>query len=332
MSFKVIGLDIGGANLKAADGNGLAVSSPFALWKHPERLAQALKDLLSPFLPASHLAVTMTGELCDCYLSKRHGACSILDSVEEAFTDLEIEVWSTEGRFLSTDEARRQPIRIAAANWHALATWAGKSYPVGTSLLFDLGSTTTDLILVQDGSPCPTGWTDRERLQSRELVYTGFRRTPVCAILGFEGAAEFFATTEDVYLILKMIAEDESNCETADGRSATIEKAHRRMARMIGADLERSKQSERNALAEQVRARQIQALLEALAERLQSLCEMPTRALLAGSGEPLARLVIQASPQLSKSTVISLSPVPGSQLSNALCAYAVSRLLSERWD
>ncbi len=39
----VLGLDIGGANLKAAHSNGTARSQPFALWKAPANLADALR-------------------------------------------------------------------------------------------------------------------------------------------------------------------------------------------------------------------------------------------------------------------------------------------------
>ena len=42
----VIGLDIGGANLKAADLDGAAVSRSFALWREPQRLAAELSSLL----------------------------------------------------------------------------------------------------------------------------------------------------------------------------------------------------------------------------------------------------------------------------------------------
>ena len=35
MKRPVIGLDVGGANLKAAHTNGAARSQPFALWKNP---------------------------------------------------------------------------------------------------------------------------------------------------------------------------------------------------------------------------------------------------------------------------------------------------------
>ena len=41
----VLGLDIGGANLKAAHSRGLARTEPFPLWKRPEGLTGALRKL-----------------------------------------------------------------------------------------------------------------------------------------------------------------------------------------------------------------------------------------------------------------------------------------------
>ena len=73
----------------------------------------------------------------------------------------------------------------------------------------------------------PLGRTDPERLQSGALVYTGARRTPVCAVLGgtahppLRVAAEWFATMLDVYLLLGDIRENELDTNTADGRPAT---------------------------------------------------------------------------------------------------------------
>src|SRR5439155_25205948 len=95
---------------------------------------------------------------------------------------------------------------------------------------------TSDLIPLLDGQPAPSGRTDTDRLKTGELVYTGVRRTPVCALLGAGGAAEFFATALDVYLLLDAIPEDPADTDTADGRPATIKYAHARLARMLCGD------------------------------------------------------------------------------------------------
>ena len=68
-----LALDIGGANLKAANGLKYARSVPFPLWRTPERLPEALRSLLASGPPFEQLAVTMTGELADCFPSKADG-------------------------------------------------------------------------------------------------------------------------------------------------------------------------------------------------------------------------------------------------------------------
>lgn len=238
MSTTILGLDIGGANLKAATADKQAISTPFALWRQRDRLPQALASLVAQFPDAEELAVTMTGELCDCYGTKREGVHEIIAAVRSVSGGRRIRVWSTDGAFLDSEKANLHHMKVASANWHALATLAGQYAPRGRAILLDIGSTTTDIIPILDGVPVPRGKTDEERLESRELLYTGVRRTPLCAILGFRGAAELFATMLDVYLTLGMIADDESDCDTADGRPATRAHARARLCRMYCGDVE----------------------------------------------------------------------------------------------
>ena len=65
-----LALDIGGANVKVADGKGYAQSYGFAMWKQSARLAQQIRTAIYEAPAADHLAVTMTGELADCFASK----------------------------------------------------------------------------------------------------------------------------------------------------------------------------------------------------------------------------------------------------------------------
>ena len=189
----------------------------------------------------------MTGELCDCFASKSDGVRHILGAVAQLTGTTPVWVWRTAGRLVNLATARREDaLLVAAANWLALATWAGRLAPSGSALVLDVGSTTTDVIPLHAGVPCPVGRTDPERLHSGELIYTGIRRTPVCALGGADSrlAAEWFATTHDVYLLLGQVAEDPSDSDTADGRPATRAHAHARLARMLCADLESSSAAE----------------------------------------------------------------------------------------
>src|SRR5438445_5470671 len=106
MARSVLGLDIGGANLKAAHSEGTARLVPFALWKAPQRLGEELRCVITSMPRFDLLAVTMTGELCDCYESKRQGVHAILDAVEEAAPGAAISVWRNDGRFVDMPTAR----------------------------------------------------------------------------------------------------------------------------------------------------------------------------------------------------------------------------------
>ncbi len=335
MLRSILGLDIGGANLKAACADGAARSRPFALWQHPEQLGAELAALLRQLPPFDLLAVTMTAELCDCFDTKREGVNRVLDAVEASANGKPVLVWTTEGRFVPVGPAREEPLSVAAANWLALAAFAGRYCPAGPALLIDIGSTTTDIVPLLDGVPVPTGRNDLERLAAGELVYTGVSRTPVCAVLPevvwrghtFAPAAELFATTRDAYLLLGDVPEAPDDVNTADGRPATRSYAHARMARMVCADAEVLALDDALAIARQVRQAQEKLLREALAVVSGRLPGLPSCAVLSGSGEFLARRVLaEAAP---RTTVLSLNEQIGVEASEAACAYAVAVLASE---
>jgi probable H4MPT-linked C1 transfer pathway protein len=325
----VLGLDVGGANLKAAHVRGGARLGPFALWKDPSGLAGALRGLLHGWPPFDVVAVTMTGELCDCFENKRQGVRAIVDAVESAAGRVPVRLWCTDGAFVDAAAVRAEPLRAAAANWLALATWAGRHAPSGPALLLDVGSTTTDVVPLVDGRPVPLGRTDPERLRWQELVYVGARRTPVCAVAGGVVAAELFATMLDVFLVLYEAAEDAADTDTADGRPATRAAAHARLARMLCADLETSTAEERLALAEWARdsvVNRLEAAVETVAGRLPAV---PQTFVLAGSGEFLARRVLRQWRGYAPSRLLSVAELLGPEVSQAACAHAVAVLASD---
>lgn len=327
MSAAVLGLDIGGANLKAFHTAGIARSHPFALWRNPTGLGDALRALVLALPPADALAVTMTGELCDCFASKRAGVAAILDAVRAVAGQVPVHVWRSDGTFAELDLAAQTPLLVAASNWLALATFAGRFAPRGPALLLDVGSTTTDIVPLLDGQPAPRGRTDPERLASQELIYTGARRTPLCALLGEQVAAELFATTLDAYLVLHEIEEVDADTDTADGRPATRAQAHARLARMLCADLETSTAAERLDLARRAAARQMAIVAAALGVVAGRLPAPPATVVLAGSGEFVAAQALTVVDWTTR--VVSLRQALGAAISTAACAAAVAQLAVE---
>jgi probable H4MPT-linked C1 transfer pathway protein len=332
-----IGLDIGGAHLKASDGQS-AVSIPFALWKSPEQLPSALRQLLASYSKQAPLAVTMTGELADCFATRTEGVRHILKSVQAAAGLQAIWIWQTGGEFLTVDEAWELTDLVAAANWHALATWAARMSPAGRSLIIDIGSTTSDFTCIEEGLPAPRGSTDRERLTTGELLYLGVRRTPLCAVAHsvrlrdqqVACAREVFATTLDLGLLLGEIDETPDNFATANGRPATRAHAADRLARMLCSDCTDLTAEELQAIAREMAAECRRLVADSLT-RAWGQTARPERILLAGEGEFLARQTLQAEfPDWKDVETLSLASLWGAARSQAACAEALSRLASER--
>ncbi len=333
----IVGLDIGGANLKISDGEQRSNSRQFAMWQRVDELTDVLQEMLRGDTPLAAIGVTMTGELADCFSTKAEGVARILSAVSAA-VEVPVGVWQTAGEFVSVEVASEFPTLTAAANWHALATWAGRMSPAGDALLFDMGSTTTDIIPLRDGMPNSIGLTDLERLQSSELVYTGMRRTPVCAVVqsvSFRGrtcpvAAELFATMSDVWMILGVMPEDMQRTDTSDGRPATRAAALNRLAHMLCCDTTELSDEELTEVAAGIGAAQRDLLQSRLSDVLGHSSARPSSVMICGEGEQIARQVIQQALDQDNVQIISLTQSLGPEHSQAACAYAVARLARER--
>ena len=337
--MRTIGLDIGGANLKAADNDGRAVSRAFALWRDPERLADELLLLLNELgrEPVDRIAVTMTAELCDCFETKEEGVERILTAVESVGEAIPIDVWQTGGEFVLPDLARELWQLVAAANWHALATFCGRMAPTGSALLIDVGSTTTDIIPLLDGSPVAVGMTDLERLTSGELVYTGVRRTPVASIahevrideqvVGL--SSELFATMQDVYLVRGDFVEKSDDRDTADGRPATEPFARGRLARMLCCDRTELSDAAIEDIADQLANRQCERIAEAVQRVAARQPGDVATVIFSGEGTFVAERTVARLKLLNRAESLSLPNALGAKRSTAACAFAVAKLAAE---
>jgi probable H4MPT-linked C1 transfer pathway protein len=331
-----LGLDIGGANIKAAHSGGGALVVPFELWKRPEDLPEVLGDVAAALPPADRVAVTTTAELCDCFATKSDGIAAVMAAVTAVFPEPAVLVWGTDEDFHTLAEIRERPELAAAANWLALATLAARLLPEGPGLLIDIGSTTTDLIPLRDGRPAPRGRTDTQRLRTGELVYAGVIRTPLCALateLAWQGiptglAAELFASTLDVYLTLGAIPPDPANRSTADGRPRTIEAARDRLARMVGADREGFSPGDALELSRAADEALLSRLIRC-AGRAAAGTGPPRGAVVSGSGEFLARRLAERLIEPG-GPIVGLHDAWGSRASAAACAHALVVLAAER--
>ena len=255
LSKSTMGWDIGGAHLKAvlldANGNVLDIMQlPCPLWRGLHELDSAIYNILKAFrvgtddsiINLNH-AVTMTGELVDLFASRYEGVMAI-SSLSTKILGKETLFYAANRDFVRFEDIKHFTNDIASVNWHASAS--ALAMHVKDALLIDIGSTTTDIIPIEKRALAIHALSDAARLQNDTLVYTGVVRTPIMALahkLPFEGvetniAAEYFATMADVYRLTGDLDVAWDMAETADGKGKTELESARRLARMIGHDVE----------------------------------------------------------------------------------------------
>jgi probable H4MPT-linked C1 transfer pathway protein len=285
MNNPIIGWDVGGANLKAAllDGDGTlqqVVQVPCALWRGLPELEIAIDKVLNTFnSQASAHAITMTGELVDLFANRQAGVQAISTVMDAKLTGSKrFYAGALDRGFVALDQVAQHWQHIASANWLASASYAGlqlqQLQKAPHALLIDIGSTTSDFVLLQNNQPACIGFTDASRMQTEELVYTGVVRTPLMAIAQkvkfgetiTSVAAEYFATMADVYRLTGDLSAVDDMVDTADGQDKTQLTSARRIARMIGRDVEDAPLTAWIALAHEFKAQQL-ARLQAVAQR-----------------------------------------------------------------
>ncbi|HII97912.1 MAG TPA: H4MPT-linked C1 transfer pathway protein [Methanoregula sp.] len=227
----MIGIDVGGANLKVADENGAHIHY-CPLWEKAP-----ITEILLPYAEHDrHAAVVMSGELADCFMDKMQGISFIVDAVKKAFPNARF--YGTDGTF------HDNPVPgLAAANWLASADVLRTRYP--DAILLDIGSTTSDIIPLNSFSQLK-GLTDTKRLQKGYLLYTGMLRTSIPTLIrsvNLNGiptpvSTEYFAASADAHLVLGHIGPEQYTCDTPDYKEKTVAASLRRLARVVCADLE----------------------------------------------------------------------------------------------
>lgn len=327
----LIAFDVGGANLKAADGLGWTHAEPFALWREWRRLPETLARILDAAVPRRVVAA-MTGEIADCYATRAAGVAHIVESLVTAARvhEADVGIYLVDGRIVPPAAAIRTPLLAAASNWHALARLAAAHAPAPRSLLVDVGSTTTDVVALVDGVPVPLARDDAGRMRSGELVYTGIERTPLAAIVRVvphDGlprpvAAERFADSRDAWLLLGGLPEDPADRDTADGGPATSAAARVRLARALLVEPEDLSPAAAVTAAERcatVQARRVAAALRRVAA---GHGWRPDGVVLSGHGEALARRALART--WPAAPIVSLGDILGTSASRVAPAHAVA--------
>jgi probable H4MPT-linked C1 transfer pathway protein len=308
----MIGIDVGGANLKVVDDSGVHIHY-CPLWEEAPITALLMQHTSGKNEPA---AVVMSGELADCFENKLQGISCIVSAVKKAFPRARF--YGTDARF--HDCAVRE---LAAANWLASADFLRVRYPY--ALLLDIGSTTADIIPLNRFGHLP-GLTDIQRLQAGYLLYTGMLRTNVAALVrsvDLDGiptpvSSEYFATSADVHLVLEHISPSQYSCDTPDRKEKSRQASLRRLARVVCADLDEIGAAGAEQIAQQVWTVQRDMICSRVREVARS--SGTQHVIVAGIGAPLFSAELGGT-DLTR----ELGPA-----ADALPAFAVRELAGER--
>lgn len=270
-----IGWDIGGAHLKAVllDADGIALRAyqlVCPLWKGLSELEHSMTEMRHLLeQPEAISLVTMTGELVDLFPNRQVGVCEIAKVVNRLLGK-SVMFYAGASGWVSFPQVSAHANAIASMNWHASAHYLSQFMDNG--LFIDIGSTTTDMIPIKKDPLSAIGQTDAHRMANHALIYTGVVRTPLMALgqtITFKErtcylAAEYFATTADVYRMLNQLPENADMADTADGKGKTLSDTARRLARMIGHDMEDYPISDWVALAQSFKQLQKNLIMQAI--------------------------------------------------------------------
>jgi len=275
----MIGIDVGGANLKIVDEEGVHIHY-CPLWEGSPVTRILDRYVPSPEEPA---AVVMSGELADCFENKMEGISCIVNAVRKAFPSARF--YGTDGKF--HDRAVPQ---LAAANWLASSDYLRKEYP--DAVLLDIGSTTADIIPLSSFESLK-GLTDLRRLQRGYLLYTGMLRGNIAVLVrsvmldsvDTPVSSEYFAASADAHLVLGHITSEDYSTDTPDTKEKNRISALRRLARVVCADLDEIGENGAYQIAVQFWDAQRNLIRDKVSNVMEASCS--TSLLTAGTGASL---------------------------------------------
>lgn len=302
----IIGWDIGGAHVKAAraeNGRLVAVAqracAPHLGLAH---LEAPIRETLAELGLVDRHHITMTAELSDAFEDRAQGVVCVAAIAAREIGAADILFYAGARGLVSRAAVADAAPAIASANWRASAELVARQFD--SALLIDIGSTTTDLVPIQNGRIVAAAESDAGRLVAGELAYAGFSRGAPQAYADrapVDGrwtplVNEAFAVMADVRRALGDLPEGECPGDlspTADGRPKTVAASRARLARLVG--LDSLGEAEAVALAAHLAREQMRAIEDQIA-LIASRGALATGAVIvgAGVGRILAQRLAQA--------------------------------------
>jgi probable H4MPT-linked C1 transfer pathway protein len=179
-----IGWDIGGAHTKYT----ISFKSKdivecriihCELWKSLSKLDGIIQNVNSKYKEKFNIInlITMSAEMCDIFPSRAKGVKSILSLFEKR--DFNNHVYSKDNKILNLEGFKKYS-SCESTNWMVIAEYLKNIEK--NMVAIDIGSTTTDLVLVKDHVCINTRYDDYSGLNTKELLYTGVLRTPIYSV------------------------------------------------------------------------------------------------------------------------------------------------------
>ncbi|MGB5909928.1 MAG: hydantoinase/oxoprolinase family protein [Promethearchaeia archaeon] len=294
INLNILGLDIGGANTKAAliQCSKLKIQKYFSyieyfpFWEQnlneiPNMFKRIIKKLITKnkinLKDIDYISITITAELSDAFQTKKEGIELIVNSLSKVFNKNKMYFINSNCEFIEFKNVIKDYLSVSAANWVSTSLFLGKFIP--KCILIDAGSTTIDIIPILDSKPIAIGKTDIERLINHELIYTGGLRATIPSITHFilyKGekvriSFEKFALISDVHRILNNISEKEYFNDTADNRGKSIDHCYARLARIICMDIETIAKDDLYKIANYIYKKQLAIIQSEISQFMESL-------------------------------------------------------------
>jgi len=349
-----LGLDIGGANTKAAllqfedkkIMESISYIKYFPFWEKtiteiPEMLRGVVKNLIEKnnfkLEDINFFAITITAELSDAFQTKREGIHIILNALKKVFEKNRLKFITISNKFVNYKTAKSDHLSIQAANWASTALFLGNFIP--QCILIDAGSTTIDIIPILNSIPVPQGKNDISRLMNHELIYTGGLRATIPSIThhvpykskNLRLSFEKFALISDVHRILNNISEEEYINDTADNRSKAIENCYARLSRVICLDIETISKEDLDLIANfiyqkqlDIITREIRAFMDNLKIRFKEFNDNPKFVITGLSADFLIRKPLQ---DLGFTNIINYKEITNIPYNISSSAFAVAGAL-----
>ena len=241
-----IGWDIGGAHTKytISKSNSLKYDSKIItlkIWKSLDPLEKLLNNIHNKYSNKFNIinAISMSAEMCDIFKNRKDGTEKILSLFDKKLFKNYIYTLEDGIKLIDNNIDYKY---VASMNWHVTARYLRSIRK--NMIAIDLGSTTTDIILIKNNRCINKRIDDYSGLSNSELLYTGALRTPIFSIIKlinlrgkiYHLIPEYYATMSDVYRLMGIITPKDDYSKTADGRAKSKTASFARISRLLGFD------------------------------------------------------------------------------------------------